>query len=527
MSADHLSVLGSTDPFQTSEDSLPEKNPSQPIYDAAFENAANSNILGAAAESLPAKAVDKADRCQGEATDANGNRQADKKPQLQIVQPSPQTNSVPIEVDFRQLDDGHRLEIVEDPADPTKTKLAVFDGAAVQLVSQFEYRGNLFVPFARESDGLGDIVLPRALHPYHSTEEILSRAVHLFESCLSLAPSHLNVLAAFVLYSWFADGLQPPVYLLVTGLPQSGKTTLLEVMRLLCRRSMLVGDISAAAILDACSRFTPTLLIDENEWEADRSSRILRKQLRTGTSGHLLAKSLRKTQRAFGAKILSSSELPEDAALRSRCVHIPMSETERQDLHKPWDPEIVKAADEVQGSLLQLRLQKYGSIQWRLVPGAEQLRPRSRDLLGSLLAALPMESAVEKTLLEFFRNDHNPSTRNLLSPVQHAVVAALFKFVHLCPEAGRVQVGKIAEFANESLKGSGERFGLTPRKLSGLLASLGFGEILRSSRGSQRILDQEAIRKIHRLARDHNITVVDNQGLGGQMRVCKLCTGRS
>jgi hypothetical protein len=288
-----------------------------------------------------------------------------------------------------------------------------------------------------------------------------------------------------------------------------------------------VGEITAVALLDACSRFTPTLLIDENDWEADRSSRILRKQLRTGTSGHLIAKHLHRTQKAFGAKILSSPELPDDPALRSRCVHIPMSENNRVDLHKPWDPEIVKAADGLQGSLLQFRLEKYGSIAWRLVPGAERLRPRSRDLLGSLLAALPKESAAEKSLLEFFRDVHNPSTRNLLSPAQHAVVAALFKFVHLCPEAGHVQVGKIAEFANESLKASGEKFGLTPRKLTGLLASLGFADAMRSSRGSQRALDQEAVRKIHLLARDHNITVVDQQALRGQLLVCKFCTGPS
>ena len=527
MSTDLFSVVGSTDSFQTSEGSPPEKNPSKSIPDAAFENAANSGESGAAAESESAEAVDKTYPCQGEVTDANGNRQANKQPQLQIVQSSSQTSSVPIEIDFRQLDDGSRLELIEDPADPTKTKLAVFDGVQVQLVSQFEYHGNIFVPIVRESDGLGDIVLPHAPNPYLSTEEILLRIVHLFESCISIDPSYLNVLAVFVLYSWFADQLQPPVYLLITGPSESGKTTVLEVMRLLCRRSLLVGEITAAAILDVCSRFTPTLMIDENDWEGDRSSRILRKQLRTGTSGHLLAKRLHKTQKAFGAKILSSSELPDDPALRSRCVHIPMFKDNRVDLHKPWDPEIVNAADDLQGSLLQLRLEKYESIAWRLVPGAEQLRPRSRDLLGSLSAALPKESTAEKSLLDFFRDVHNPSTRNLLSPAQNAVVAALFKFVHLYPEAGHVQVGKIAEFANESLKASGERFGLTPRKLSGILANLGFGEILRSSRGSQRILDQEAVRKIHRLARDHNITVVDNQGLRERARACKLCTGRS
>jgi hypothetical protein len=525
MSGHILSDYKSGSVFQSFEISPSESSPSRAVPNGTFENLADRDELSTAAESKSTEVVHEARSSQDEGTDANGDKLVEKQPQLQIVQPHSQICSSEIEIDFLQLDDGSRLEVVEDPADATKTKLAVFDGEKLQLVSKFEYRGNIFVPIARESGGLCDIVLPHAPNPYHSTEEILSRISHLIESCVFLAPCYLNILAAFVVYSWFADELRPPVYLILTGLPQSGKSTLLEAMRLLCRRSLLVAEITAAGLLDSCSRFTPTLLIDENDWQADRSSRNLRKQLRSGTSVHLLTKNLHKTQKTFGAKILSSPDVPEDPALMGRCVHIPMSETDRVDLHKTWDPEIVKAADALQGSLLQLRLEKYRSIAWRLVPGAEKLRPRSRDLLGSLLAALPKGSAAEKSLLEFFRDIHNPSTRNLLSPAQHAVVAGLFSFVHLYPAAGYAQVAKIAEFANESLKASGERFELTPRKLTTILASLGFGEILRSSRGSQRALDQEAIRKIHILARNNDITLVNKQALKGEMQSCKLCRG--
>jgi hypothetical protein len=50
---------------------------------------------------------------------------------------------------------------------------------------------------------------------------------------------------------------------------------------------------------------------------------------------------------------------------------------------------------------------------------------------------------------------------------------------------------------------------------------------LRFSSGSQRALDQEAVRKIHILARDHKITVVNQEGLQGRVRECKLCSGPS
>jgi hypothetical protein len=527
MGTDLSSVNESTCALEISETAPTEKKHVRPIREAASESTVPSNGSSATVKSESAGAIDKSCSYQGAARDVNGTMQADKQLALHVPQPSSQSISVPIEIDFRELDNGRRLELIEDPEDSFKTLLAVFEGGKVHLASKVDYEGQVLVPIGRGSDGLGDIVLPRAPKPYHSTEEILSRTIHLIEACVSLPPSYLNVLAAYAPYSWFADRLQPPVYLLVTGLPQSGKTTLLEVMRLICRRSLLVGDITSAAAYDACSRFSPTLLIDENDWEVDPNSRSLRKLLRTGTSRYLVGKHLYKTQKVFGAKILSSQELPDDPALRCRCVHISMSETDRVDLRKPYDPEIVKAADDLRAALLQLRLEQYSSISRRLIPGAEQLRPRSRDLLGSLLAALPTGSIYEKSLLEFFLNVHNPATRNLLSPALQAVIAALFEFIHLWPDAGDVRVGKLAELANESLRVDGERFKLTPRKVSNLLASLGFSDRIRSSQGSLRRLDQEMVRRIHVLARDHNIMLPDLPSLRAQVRVCKLCTGGS
>lgn len=233
---------------------------------------------------------------------------------------------------------------------------------------------------------------------------------------------------------------------------------MLEALRLLCRRPLLVSDISSSAAFDACSRYGCTLLIDENDWRGDQNSRALRKQLRAGTSKGLLSKHLRKTQHAYGTKILSGVELPDDAALKSRCIHLPMSETDRTDLPKPWDAKIAKEADGVRAQLLQFRLERFSSISARMIPGAEGLQPRSRDLLSSLLAPLEGLEFLEQLLLAFFIGTHDPSTRDLLSPAQAAVVAALFEFVHHPGNVGFVQVMRIAELASQVLGATGERF---------------------------------------------------------------------
>jgi hypothetical protein len=337
----------------------------------------------------------------------------DRQPVLRVIPPPSLSVTPRIEVDFKCLDDGRVVELVEDPADATKTKLAVFENGKVSLTDAVEYHGQLLVPIGRQVDGLEGIILPSAPHPYQSAEEIFYLTQQLISRCVVLPDPYPFVSAAIVLNSWFADRLRPPVYLLLTGLPQSGKTTLLETLRLLCRRSLFVSEITPAAANAACSRFGCTLLIDENDWRGDQNSRALRKQLRAGTSKGVLTKHLRKTEHAFGTKILSGAELPDDAALRSRCIHLPMNETDQSDLRKPWDPQILKAADALRGQLLQFRLDRYASVSPRMIPGAEKLRPRSRDLLSSLLAPLQGVEFIEQLLLAFFICTHDPSTRDL------------------------------------------------------------------------------------------------------------------
>jgi hypothetical protein len=448
---------------------------------------------------------------------------SDEHPLLHVVQsPTPAINPR-IATDFKHLDDGRVIELVEDPSDATKTKLAVFDRGKIYLTDSVDNAGQTIVPIGRFTDGLEDIILPRSPLPYESVEQIFYQTLNLIARCITLQDPYPFVVAAFVLNSWFADRLRPPVYLLLTGLPQSGKTTLLEMLKLLCRRPLLVSDISSVAAFDACSRFGCTLLIDENDWRADQNSRALRKQLRAGTSKGLLTKHIRKTQHAYGAKVLSGVELPDDAALLSRCIHMPMNETDRSDLRKPWDTEIVKAADVLRGQLLKFRLDHYASVSPRVILGAEELRPRSRDLLSSLLAPLDGVEVLDQLLLAFFVGIHDPSTRDLLSPAQSAVVAALFEFAHHPVNAAFVQIMQVAKLATQILHLTGERFVLSPRETSSILASMGLSERGRSNRGSHVNLDKKTISKIHKLKRLHDVQWPESESLRVQTDACIFC----
>jgi hypothetical protein len=163
---------------------------------------------------------------------------------------------------------------------------------------------------------------------------------------------------------------------------------LLQVFNLLCRRPLFTADITSAAFYDVYEKLTPTLLVDETLTAGNK--RALFHLLKTGTTRGSVTLRRGRSLKAFGPKVLSWMELPNDPALNSRCVIIPMQETTRTDLTKPNDKWILDAADVLCRRLLQCRLENFKSLCLPKVPGDERLHSRTRDLYQAL--ALPLEA---------------------------------------------------------------------------------------------------------------------------------------
>jgi hypothetical protein len=164
-------------------------------------------------------------------------------------------------IDFAELGDGTLAEVVEDPMNPSRTRFAVFNQGRVRFVDQLEYGGEILVPIPRSVVGFSDVKLPCGVLPYGSVTRLIGEVLAFIKYGADISILDIGVLAAFVLYSWLADRLLPAVYLSIIGLPQSGKSTLLELLSMICRQPLLVSDISEAAVFRTCQQFSPTLII--------------------------------------------------------------------------------------------------------------------------------------------------------------------------------------------------------------------------------------------------------------------------
>lgn len=313
--------------------------------------------------------------------------------------------------------------------------------------------------------------------------------------CIDVEPQHRFLLACFVLSSWLIDCLPIAPYVAFVGLPQSGKTTALKTLRLVCRRGLLTSDISSAAFYRVCERLSPTLLIDEAATAGQQ--RALFHLLRSGSMRENIVLRAGESYSTFGAKVMAFRELPQDEALNSRCIVIPMRETSRSFPSGLTNSETLQTAGELQCKLVTYRFRRHHFPPRSQVEGTHLLRSRDRDLYFSLAYAIGDELEPAQRLLKYFLNVQRPSREPL--PTREAIVLeTLFEQIHLRPEANHA-IRFLTQQVNENLARSGERFRLSAKAVGTILTTLGFRDRRRTNMGYSVWLDRKDSGRIHEL----------------------------
>jgi hypothetical protein len=423
------------------------------------------------------------------------------------------------ETDFVELKDGTLVELVKDASNPGRTRLAAWKDGQVRFTDRHEQDGQVFVPLAWKDDILARLRLPSTVMPCESVQELLRRLESLISQCIAVDEKYVSVLADFVMSTWFVDKLSVAPYLSVVGLPQSGKTTLLKLLSRVCRRSLLIADITSASFYRACTRFMPTLLIDEAGTAAN--NRTLRHILRSGTTRDVLAIRKDYSFHSYGAKVISWLESPDDAALNSRCVLIPMFESKSAALVRTEEPAVQQLALELQAQLLRFRFENYKSVKPAPVPGDEGLRPRTRDLLHALTAA---HADVQRSqrLLTFFESGQGVQAEPL-DPEHNAVLRALFSTVHCSEDFSSMRIKDLTREVNRSLQLEGEKLRLQPRKVGAVLTTLGFSSRTRTNSGWTVSLSRRDAEKLHQLVASYGVDRAGRSFRNISADKCSLC----
>ena len=285
-----------------------------------------------------------------------------------------------------------------------------------------------------------------------------------------------------------------------------------------------MGDLSPGALYRLSSSITPTLLIDEFDPGRDGWSRQLLGLLRMGNAPGVHVARANGVYATFGPRVISSRLAPPDAALASRCLNIPMLPSGKNI--RPLDgPALAGIKNEFQPPLFGFRLQYFKRPLKTLFPQLADLSPRIRQIGEALLATFPGDQAAEDGIHRLLREHESEAKLSRYGEPEWVVECALLRDVH---KTDTITMGSLATTANFLLAQAGESYTLTPRRVGGLVRSLGLRTETLGNQGRGLRLTLAKKEKIHQLAQRLGLKATDflswddeDARWGG--RACGLC----
>ena len=228
------------------------------------------------------------------------------------------------------------------------------------------YGDRLHMPLEDELLQKGLIKLPGKPLNYDSELELRGQILGLIDRYVDIPKPFAEFCADYAMQTWVYDRTRAQGILNPRGLVESGKTRLREVMLGPCYRGMnLGGAMTAASLFRSVEAWKGTLCIDEGDLPRapEEASPVKILNMRCQHDGAIwrVDKETGRMQafRIFGPTVMCSRKGFFDDALESRCVVIPMEETEREDIPLTLPPEFFDETEKLRSMLLAFRFKHW------------------------------------------------------------------------------------------------------------------------------------------------------------------------
>jgi len=414
--------------------------------------------------------------------------------------------------------DGHAIEMVRQAGDEaTNLALLHWDGEQSRISTSLELNGRIYEPPKLSSTILRALRFPSELRGFGSPAALVKNLTAVIAKYSGLS-DHLSRLTAFSLVAtWLADIVGAAPRLIVHGSPGRAVDQLMKILNCLCRRALVLANVTSGGLLSLPFPLELTLLL-----RYEKMTKPLRQFLMASrTKGQFMVRGgelikvfcpmvLQLEQPIGNPGLIAGIELPTRVIRRD----VPF-----------FDSTAAEAiAKEFQGQLLAYRLANLQAARNSDFDPTE-LTSLVRETARSIGVCFSSDPNLQAEIVALLRNA-DAHERVLSSTCQEA--AAVEAMLFLCHGKngkgnGAIHVGEIAAVLRVLNQGRTEIDIPSPRALGDTLRALGFMTERLDRNGRGTMLCRDIRRRVHETAMNFGVPSL-SEGLPG-CEDCKFVRG--
>jgi hypothetical protein len=390
------------------------------------------------------------------------------------------------------LANGVVLELVAT-ASGDRVLLLRWDGENYETGLQFQDGSTIYCPPFLQPSVFAATRFPRKPAEYGAPTELFWKVVDVFGRYMGFSRELATFMTRVVFCSWFPACCVRPITLCISGLDMDQIMKLFRLLHALCRRPLLVAELSLSLPLILC----PTLLVNA----LTISARAGERWRSSNFHGAFIAGARGTLRNIACSKIIFCETEGDREVWGPEALHIVLLPTSEK-LPSLTEQEEAQLAAEFQPQFLMFRLRNLSSMH-QPVPSSCQPRSAGFELGGNLPACIADDPEILKALEPMLETrERELLARRALDP-HAAILETIWEAAHQGKEVSATQVSK---WVNALLRERGEIQEYNPREIGWKLKSLGLD---RHDNGNNRVLrfSREMRRRIHQLAAQFGLTL--------------------
>lgn len=388
------------------------------------------------------------------------------------------------------------LELVSNSSWSNRPDLLFWDGKKTTVGPRVEHNGRLYEGLELTHSLYNATRLPSGIANCSSSRTLFEAIRDLFKRHLDLPERESGLFAAFTISTWVADRLPIAPNMMIAGPDHELGFCVLRLLSCLCRRPLLLAEITPGSLKSLPGELSLTLLLDQQELEP----KLMRILCVSKYRGVYLPGNRGTVINPYGPKaIFRGNDAPGDLDDGAIHVSVTPSQLEVSAFDELMQEEI---ANQFQPRLLMYRLNNLQKV-CRYKMDGSGFTVATRPLARTLGMCFPDDLKLAQDTVQLLGPQDEELRGQMSRKVHYAITEVLWGLIHQAKKR-EVKVNELSKDVNALLQSRGETIEYSAEEIGWKLKSMNIRRHSDRS-GRQVLFERETSEIVHRLARVYDI----------------------